>query len=351
MHRSDDIANLFNRLGASVGAYQEIEPQYDYDEDVAVVTHRPVTASANVPVAPVATEALPQAVDSRPLSRLLRELEQQREREAQGSHTLDAGHAALKAKVIALVSTQGGVGKSTLAGAVGSALKRAGGTTLAADLSPQNALCLHLGGGEQWPGLAQANPQDRDPRQLLRDGYGGSQCLAFGAASEPQRLAFEQQLAEDPLWLGRHLAALDLSEHDTVIIDTPPGASVYLAQALEIADVAVVVTHADAAAYAALDQMDRLLAPYRQGPDAVRCGFVVNQLDTSRQFSLDMFAVLKTRTSLPLLGVIHQDHFLGESLAYDRNPLAHPPSTRGCQDTLDLIESLCHLLTQGTQES
>lgn len=394
MHRSDDIANLFKRFGGSSESYLEIEPSYDYAEDTA--TQLIAALSALQPVAPVpAVEPSPPissetqtatqvAVDDVPLpaaapepvpapvvptvaaaeptpaaaaaaavtslSRLLAEIEQQRQASATHTPAQAGGRPVLKAKVIAVVSAKGGVGKSTLAAALASAIKRADGRSLALDLDPQNALCLHLGGSDQWPGIAQDSLQ-QDWRGLLRDGFSACRCLAYGLVSEEERVSFENTLRADPTWLARHLAGLELGERDTVIIDTPSGATAYLAQALAIADIAVVVTLADAASYASLEQMDRLLAPYRQRETPLQCKYVINQLDTSRQFSLDMCEVLKRKAGNQLLGVIRQDHCLGEALAYERNPLAHTPGTRGCQDILDVAGSLCELLMQGTQES
>ncbi|MEF9671627.1 cellulose biosynthesis protein BcsQ [Pseudomonas sp. PCH446] len=268
--------------------------------------------------------------------------------------SVEQGVPKPKAKVVVVVSAKGGVGKSTLAAALACAIKRSGGRTLALDLDPQNALCLHLGGSEDWPGLARSESAGEDWQPLIRNGFSGSRCLAYGVVGEPQRRSLEQRLENDRLWLVRHLAHLAhlaLDEQDTLVIDTPPGATVYLAQALEIADVVLGVTLADAAAYTSLNQLDRLLAPYLQRENPAQYKVVINQLDTSRQFSLDLCEVLKKRTGNQLLGVIRQDHFISEALAYDRNPLAHTPSTRGCQDVLDLTGSLCELLMYGTQES
>ncbi|KIH81808.1 cellulose biosynthesis protein BcsQ [Pseudomonas batumici] len=368
MHRSDDIANLFNRFGGSVESYREIEPSYDYIEE-AVELFNPDMSTAQpaceIPAPePLAASSAPQPaepssvissssmaqVGSTPLSRLLLEIEQQRGGVA-AEHPVEQGAPRLKAKVIVVVSAKGGVGRSTLAAALACAIKRAGGRTLALDLDPQNALCLHLGGSEDWPGIAASDSADEDWQPLVRKGFAGSRCLAYGVASGPLRRTVEQRLENDRFWLARHLAHLALDEQDTVVIDTPPGATVYLAQALEIADVVLGVTLADAAAYTSLNQLDRLLAPYLQRESPAQYKVVINQLDTSRQFSLDLCEVLKKRTGQQLLGVIRQDHFISEALAYDRNPLAHTPSTRGCQDVLDLTGSLCELLMYGTQES
>jgi len=373
MHRPDDIANLFNRFGGSVESYREIEPSYDYIED-AVEPFNPgmsaaqslgeilaseLVAASLVPPPERGVGVEPSRVLSSPsmayagatpLSRLLAEVGQQR---GDGSAERSVGQGAprLKAKVIVVVSAKGGVGKSTLAGALACAIKRSGGRTLALDLDPQNALCLHLGGSEEWPGIAQSESADAAWQPLIRKGFAGSRCLAYGVAAESARRSLEHRLENDRLWLARHLAHLALDEQDTVVIDTPPGATVYLAQALEIADVVLGVTLADAAAYTSLKQLDRLLAPYLQRENPAQYKVVINQLDTSRQFSLDLCEVLKKRAGHQLLGVIRQDHFISEVLAYDRNPLAHTPSTRGCEDVLDLAGSLCELLMPGTQES
>jgi len=387
MHLSDDIANLFKRFGGSAQDYLEVEPSYDYAEETAtqlietlnalqpVAPVEPLSqAAASAPIdipdvpspavsaPPVSVAPLPAAVNATAvaplaaavgvtsLSRLLAEIEQQREVSAIHAPAQAGERTVLKAKVIAMVSAKGGVGKSTLAAALASTLKRDGGRTLALDFDPQNALCLHLGGNDQWPGIAQDHSQ-QDWRRLLRDGFSASHCLAYGMVNEDERVDFESALRADPTWLARHLAGLELGERDTVIIDTPCGATAYLAQALAIADVAVVVTLADGASYSSLEQMDRLLAPYRQGERPLSCKYVINQLDTSRQFSLDVCEVLKRKIGNSLLGVVRQDHFLGEALAYERNPLAHTLSTRGCQDILDVAGALCELLMQGTQES
>ncbi|NWA26902.1 cellulose synthase operon protein YhjQ [Pseudomonas gingeri] len=358
MHRSDDIANLFHRFGGSVESYREIEPSYDYTEEVAppapeVLVSEPLAASLDpLPIEPVSVIPSPSQahVGSTPLSRLLVEIEQQRAGMSFES-CAEPATPRLKAKVIVVVSAKGGVGKSTLAAALACAIKRSGGRTLALDLDPQNALCLHLGGSEDWPGIAQSASTEENWQPLIRTGFSASRCLTYGVVGEPLRRALEQRLEDDRLWLARHLAHLHLDDQDTVIIDTPPGATVYLAQALEIADVVLAVTLADAAAYTSLNQLDRLLAPYLQRENPAQYKVVINQLDTSRQFSLDLCEVLKKRTGQQLLGVIRQDHFISEALAYDRNPLAHTPSTRGCQDVLDLTGSLCELLTYGTQES
>lgn len=356
MHRSDDIANLFNRFGGSVESYREIEPSYDYIEDTTpVVSEVPMPEPLTVSLVPPPAEPLcvtpsssPAHIGPTPLSRLLVEIEQQR---GSVSAAQPVGQGAPKPKVIVVVSAKGGVGKSTLAAALACAIKRSGGRTLALDLDPQNALCLHLGGNEDWPGIAQSERADEDWQSLIRKGFSGSRCLAYGVVGESRRRALEQRLEHDRSWLARHLAQLALDEQDTLVIDTPPGATVYLAQALEIADVVLGVTLADAAAYTSLNQLDRLLAPYLQRETPAQYKVVINQLDTSRQFSLDLCEVLKKRTGTQLLGVIRQDHVISEALAYDRNPLAHTPSTRGCQDVLDLTGSLCELLMYGTQES
>jgi cellulose synthase operon protein YhjQ len=371
MHRSDDITNLFSRFGASADSYREIEHTYDYIEEPPVAVKPPeplvvAVAQASTPQ-PVATPVEPApahltlvvsepiaapvaAASSTALGSLLAEVMHKRET-SQSSPTSHL-RPILKAKVIAVVSSKGGVGKTTLSGALASALKRSGGQTLAVDLDPQNALCLHLGVSADQPGLIQANDNASTWRAIAHSGFARSQCLPYGVATEQQRRSLEQNMEADPYWLGRHLSAMGLGEHDTVIIDTPPGATPYLSQALEIADQVLIVALPDAASYTSLNQMDRLLAAYLQKDTPPQCHYVINQLDDGRAFSVDMSEVLKKRAGNQLLGVVHQDHFISEALAYERNPLAHTPSTRGCQEILDIAGSLSELLMlQDTEES
>ena len=136
------------------------------------------------------------------------------------------------------------------------------------------------------------------------------------------------------------MSALGLGEQDTVIIDTPAGNNVYLHQALNVADVVLVIAQADAASLGTLEQMEQLLAPHLDDRPALRCHFVINQLDETSGFSLDMVEVFRKRLGDSLLEVVHRDPAISEALAFGSDPLDNQAASMACDD----INALCRLL-------
>lgn len=142
------------------------------------------------------------------------------------------------------------------------------------------------------------------------------------------------------------LAQLHTSPRDTLVIDTPTGSSVYLDQALAIADLVLMVTTPAAASYHALPRLEHILKARQTGQPRVPLRYVINQLDTTRDFSQSMLAALRKRLGPDLLGVIQHDHFLAESMPSERPTLGSLPSTKGGLDLLDLARTLQLALSQ-----
>jgi cellulose synthase operon protein YhjQ len=367
MSRADDISNLFNGFGASADSYLEFGSQFDYKEKPLALVPA-ASESAPVPViefaqpviqlddallmdsAVVHEAELPLVktpLTAAPLRHLLAEVALARQVEAQARNAetlrqaLPHGRPAkTRAHVIALVSAKGGVGKSTLASALTTALRLKGGQTLAIDLDPQNALQHHLCVEPDVAGMGNASLKGENWKSLLLACPAGSLLLPYGAVTEVERRELERYLANDPYWLAGQLANMDLGENDVVILDTPPGRTTYLDQALMVADQVLVVATADAACFVTLDQMERLLDERMAHGPVPLCSYVVNQFDGSRLFHRDMHEVLKRRLGSSLLGVVALDHVVGEALAYGHNPLLEAESSPACQDMLMLSDKL-----------
>ena len=375
----DDITKLFTRFGANAQSYQEIQPNYkDFKEaPITPALAEPEPAEAlpppiptptppvflpdepqpslliGAPVEPVKHVALsppppksssltePPASsatgDRQRLSDLLRELNQVRR-----DGLPEATRKRTRAKVIAIVSANGGVGKSTVAAGLAKTLRRPGGRTIAIDLDPQNALSCHLGITRQDPGLIQLKEQGADWGAHRLPGFGDSECLPFGTGQVNERRLLKQLMLEDSDWLNQHLASMDLSENDTVILDTPSGATVYSQQALDAADLVLVMTVADAASYLALDTMTQWLETSRRRAQQQR--YVLNQRDDSRSFCRDMGVLFRRRLGANLIGTVRLDHQFNESLAYGRDLLQYAPESIGCQDILSLSGAVHALL-------
>ena len=113
----------------------------------------------------------------------------------------------------------------------------------------------------------------------------------------------------------------------------------YSQQALSVADVVVVVAQADAASLGTLDQLDAMLAPHLGREYPPRVHFVINQLDDSNAFNLDMVEAFTQRLERAPLEV-HRDIAISEALAFGTDPL----DSRVMSLATDDINDLCRLL-------
>lgn len=250
-------------------------------------------------------------------------------------------------RVIAVVSANGGVGKSTMVANLAVTLAKAGSAVLAVDLAPQNGLRQHFRAATQTDcpahaGLAQAT--GALAQQCLRSAE-AVQVLPYGLIDEERRRTFEHDLAADPAWLGKQLAALPLAKGSVVLIDTPAGPSVYLQQALSVANLALVVSLADAASYTALPQIESLVATYSQeAADFMGSSYLINQVDPSRKLNQDITQIMQDLLGTRLIGLVHADQSIAEALAYNRNVLEYATQGQGCQDILRCAQSLVERL-------
>ena len=240
-------------------------------------------------------------------------------------------------KILTIASAKGGVGKTTVTENLAVALARqTGRTVLAVDLDPQNALALHLGlGPQELRGLSRASLAGQDWRGACFERQPGVYVLPFGIVTEEDRAALEAQIAAHPRWLPDHLRALQLPQDALVLLDTPPGPSVYGRQALSIAHWVMVVALADAASYATLPLMQRLVQSYcTPRADFMDTLYLLNQVDSSRQLSKDILRVVREATGQRFAGAIHSDEAVPEALALGMSVLDHGPHSQASHDFL-----------------
>jgi cellulose synthase operon protein YhjQ len=235
--------------------------------------------------------------------------------------------------VITVVSAKGGVGKTTVAANLASVLANRGHRVLAVDLDPQNALRLHFGVPlDTIDGLSRATLAGQSWRDVIVTGIDDIAVVPYGMVLEEDRRRFEAGLEDDPRWLA-HMLEL-IGHYDLVVVDTPPGSSTYTRGALSAATFALNVVLADAASYAAIPQMERMIEAYAlPRPEFIGAGYVVNQVDLSRQLSRDVLKVLRDSLGARLFpGVIHQDEGIGEALACDTTLLHYDPLSQATAD-------------------
>lgn len=238
--------------------------------------------------------------------------------------------------VIGIVSMKGGVGKTTVTANLATAMstKLGPGRVTVIDLDPQNALHWHFGlENSQTEGVC---------RQSLRgDDWGGVAlttefdvvCLPYGAAGEPDREAFETLLADKPNWIGEQIKRAGLDNDSVVLIDTPPGSSVYLKQVFACADLVLIVLLADAGSYATIPAMESWLDEMSVLYPQLRSAYVLNQVDRSDSFNRDVADLLQQHLGGRLTPIgIHCDEAVSEALAFQQPVLAYDPHGQASHD-------------------
>lgn len=250
-------------------------------------------------------------------------------------------------KVIAIVSAKGGVGKTTLTANLATALEALGvPTLLVLDLDPQNALGLHFGCDPgSLEGISRASLAKEEWGPVCVRSASGVYVLPYGVVNETDRMAFEKHLDANPQWLAEQLQGLSLPQDAVVLIDTPPGPSVYMRQALSAAQTVVIVSLPDAASYASLALMQRLVHTYCiPRSDFSQALYVLNQADGARQLSKDILRTMQGSLGDLLVGVIHEDQAVREALAYDQSVLEYDTHGQAAADVRQCARTLAQRL-------
>ena len=238
--------------------------------------------------------------------------------------------------VVGIVSMKGGVGKTSVTANLATALaqKLGSGRVSVIDLDPQNALHWHFGihdpetegvcrqslRGEGWGGIALASEFDVT-------------CLPYGAASEPEREAFETLLSNQSHWIGDQIGQAGLAEDRVVLIDTPPGSTVYLRQVFACADLVLIVLLADAGSYATIPAMESWLDEMSAVSPHLRSVYLLNQIDRSDSFNRDVADLLQRDIGDRLAPIgIHGDEAVSEALAFQQPVLTYDPYGQASHD-------------------
>lgn len=216
-------------------------------------------------------------------------------------------------KTVAVVSTAGGTGRTTLCAALAVLLARRGRQVVALDFDPQNMLGAHLGIDGFAPlGVAHALLDDRAWHAHTWRNAEGVWFVPYGAVSLAQSARCDARLAAEPQWLAHALAELDLPRDAVVLIDTTRYPSQQAEHAVRCADLVLCVTPPEPAACATLvARLDAL----RSGAAPLR--IIVNRLNPARDMQRDVLAMLGAALGdgLPLAQRVHLDVALPESFA------------------------------------
>lgn len=234
-------------------------------------------------------------------------------------------------QIIAFISGKGGVGKSTLAANVAVALSHRNKRVLLIDLDPQNAQRLHLGmDPEEVAGLV----REGVARESIFDSPFNVKFIPFGRVTTGELEEFEAELKERPDWLARGIESLDAHALDFVILDTPPGANVYLQQALRAAHRALAVVLADAASYASIPKIMSLTSEYTAGrTDFFGVNLLINQMPARSKLGHQVRSALYANYAQQLAPVVvHRDVKVAQALAFERPVMEYEPACQASRD-------------------
>lgn len=235
-------------------------------------------------------------------------------------------------QVIAFVSGKGGVGKTTLTTNIAVALAQRKKRVLLIDLDPQNALRLHLGmDPDDIAGLAREGVS----LTSIFDSPFDVRFIPFGRINDTDLVHFEAELKINPFWLSNAIDSLPPSSFDFVLLDTPPGPSVYMRQALNAAHMALLITLADAASYASIPRMASLVQEYTASRTNFESAHIlINQMLTEGKLGHQVRAALYAEHAASMVPVaIHKDTQVSQALAFERPVLQYEP---GCKASLDI---------------
>ncbi len=238
---------------------------------------------------------------------------------------------------VALVSANGGAGRTSLVAALAGLLGKRGQRVLAVDFDPANMLALHLGlSPDESDGLAR---HDHEPGAWASAAFrnsDGVDFLPFGRVDDAGLWRLEQRLQAEPAWLAQHLDQAGLPAQALVLIDTPRLPSVYARQAIAAADVVLVVERPDLADYASLSQLRQVLA----GKQA-QTFYLLNHVDPTRDLQNDVLAMIRNALGDRLSPFpIHRDEAIAEAFASDLSLVEYAPHSQAAHDIQGLASWL-----------
>ena len=248
-------------------------------------------------------------------------------------------------QVIAFISGKGGVGKTTLAVNVAVALAQRKKRVVLIDLDPQNAQRLHLGmDPDEIAGLSR---EGITPLSMFDSPF-DVKFIPFGRVSESELMDFETELKKHPTWVSDGIDSLNEDAFDFAVIDTPPGPTVYLQQALLAANRALIIVLADAASYASISKIEMLVNEYTLAQSGfMGTNILINQMPTQGKLAHQVRTAIYADYGDRVVPVaVHRDTRVSQALAFERPVLQYEP---GCKASLD-IQYVADWLLQSTEQ-
>jgi chromosome partitioning protein len=166
--------------------------------------------------------------------------------------------------VIAIVSTKGGVGKTTVAASLAGALATNGMAVLAVDVDPQGGLSAALGAHTLKPGLYDVLLRGQPIEEAIQRTATATLDML---PAEPDLAGADVELRERPRWRSslREALAVLAARYSVVVLDTPPGQRVLTYAAISASGGVIIASPYEMLSYRSLpdvfDMASRLDVP------------------------------------------------------------------------------------------
>jgi cellulose synthase operon protein YhjQ len=221
---------------------------------------------------------------------------------------------------------------------------------LAVDLDVQNSLRLHAGiqlGDDR--GWAHCLVYGRSIREGVQPAGNNLLVLPFGQVTPPQLHAVSDHLARDGGWLSNTLAPF-VERGFVVVIDTPPGPSIYLEQTRSSSTLDIVILQADATSVSLLPTVESQ-AFLGRAPEGARrqVRYVFNLVDMRRKLTREVVALLRRRLGQAMLGVVNYDDSFGDAVAHQQLVVDRAPTSKAAADVRGLAAAVQGLLLDGME--
>lgn len=259
-------------------------------------------------------------------------------------------------KTIAVVSSVGGAGRTTLTATLAGLLMARKHAVLAVECDPANVLALY--GALREParqGLASyAQMAAAHATEAALQSEDGVLWLPWGGASDKggvpdpaQDRAMMTILRDQPMWLSDLLARVDLPAHGVTLVDAAIWPSVHASQAIEAADLALVVVPPQPLACATLPRLRAELKA--RGKTSL---YVANAVSPASQLHTDILAMLRHALGPELSAYrVHADTGIPEALARNQNFHLAAPHSQAAHDMQGLATWLSSWIRQGLRSS
>ncbi|GAB3629002.1 Iron-sulfur cluster carrier protein [Pandoraea terrae] len=236
--------------------------------------------------------------------------------------------------LIAVASSAGGAGRTTLVANLAALLAREGVPVLALELDPQNVLASQLG-LDVPPALGIVSFVDT-PQRLSEAVQRPRPALALlpsgqGDAAMQARLC--ETLTREPAWLRQQLGHLGLPPGTVVLVDTDRYPSAVSRHAVAAADIVLGVVPLTSAGYVTL--------PDLMHAGARRLHIVTNWASSPSPVNNDLYHLVKARAGSAILPMrIHRDGMLSEASARGVPVFEHAEGAQSATDIAQLADWL-----------